>query len=92
MSHTSQCKDFSILNCNNSSLILVHFETSPNRIEFVDLYDSIWLRLITIVVYIIELLASAICVAFVVYEQDYGHYRTFINQLLSYLYAVVSTF
>ena len=64
--------------------------TERDQKEFVDPYDRISLKLITILVYIIELLASAITVAFVIYEKDYGHYRTLINQLLSYLYGAVS--
>ena len=57
-----------------------------------DLYDSIWLKLITILVYIVEVVSSMVMVAFVTYEtQGYaGHYRTLINQLLSYLYGAVS--
>ena len=57
-----------------------------------DLYDSIWLKLITILVYIVEVIASTVMVAFVTFEtQGYaGHYRTLINQLLSYLYGGVS--
>ena len=62
-----------------------------DKIEFIDPYNSIWLKLITVLVYIVELLSSAICYAFVIYEQDYGHYRTLINQLIGYLYKVVST-
>ena len=86
MNLSNQSIDY--LQSNISNLISVDFE----KIEFVDPYSGIWLRLITIVVYIIELLASAICLAFVIYEQDYGHFRTLINQLLSHLYAVVSTY
>ena len=58
-----------------------------------DLYDSIWLKLITISVYIVEVIASMVMVAFVTFEtQGYaGHYRTLINQLLSYLYGAVSS-
>ncbi len=57
-----------------------------------DLYDSIWLKLITVLVYIVEVIASMVMVAFVMFEtQGYaGHYRTLINQLLSYLYGGVS--
>ena len=59
----------------------------------IDLYDSIWLKLITILVYIVEVIASMVMVAFVTFEtQGYaGHYRTLINQLLSYLYGAVSS-
>ena len=86
MNLSNQSIDY--LQSNISNLISVDFE----KIEFVDPYSGIWLRLITIVVYIIELLACTICLAFVIYEQGYGHFRTLINQLLSHLYAVVSTY
>ena len=59
--------------------------------EFSDPYDSIWLKILTIVVYIIEVMASIVMLAFVSFEAQgfAGHYRTLINQLLSYLYGVV---
>ena len=71
---------------------LVTFEKDQekDKIEFIDPYNSIWLKLITVLIYIVEVLSSAICYAFVIYEQDYGHYRTLINQLIGYLYKVVS--
>ena len=59
---------------------------------FVDPYNSIWLKLITIGIYVVELVASFIMIAFVIYEKDYGHFRTLINQLLSYLYGTVRKF
>ena len=57
-----------------------------------DPYDSIWLKLTTILVYFVEVMASIVMVAFVAFEtQGYaGHFRTLINQLLSYLYGGVS--
>ena len=57
-----------------------------------DPYNSIWLKLLTILVYFIEVIASIIMLAFVSYETQglAGHYRTLINQLLSYLYGGVS--
>ena len=56
-----------------------------------DPYDSIWLKLLTVFVYIVELITSIIMVAFVSYEAQglAGHYRTLINQLLSCLYGMV---
>ena len=56
-----------------------------------DPYDSIWLKLITILVYGVEVMASIVMVAFVAFETQgfAGHYRTLINQLLSYLYGGV---
>ena len=57
-----------------------------------DPYDSIWLKLITILVYVVEVIASMVMVAFVSFETQglAGHFRTLINQLLSYLYGGVS--
>ena len=57
-----------------------------------DPYNSIWLKLLTILVYFIEVIASIVMLAFVSYETQglAGHYRTLINQLLSYLYGGVS--
>ena len=55
-----------------------------------DPYDSVWLKLATILISAAEFLACMIMVAFVIYEiRVYGHYRTLINQLLSYLYSGV---
>ena len=56
-----------------------------------DPFDSIWLKVIAILSYFICLLASAIMLAFIRYENDHhGNFRTVINQLLSNLYAMVS--
>ena len=59
---------------------------------YLDPYDSIWLKLATILVYCVEVMASIVMVAFVAFETQgfAGHYRTLINQLLSYLYGGVS--
>ena len=59
--------------------------------SLVDPYDSTWLKLITILVYVVEVIASMVMVAFVAFETQglAGHYRTLINQLLSYLYGGV---
>ena len=70
------------------------FEKNPLRIEIdisLDPYGSIWLKLITILVYVVEVIASMVMVAFVAFETQglAGHYRTLINQLLSYLYGGV---
>ena len=77
----------------SSALILASFEEQVEVNEWIDPYDSIWLKLFTILVYIIEILASVVMFAFVQYETSglAGHYRTLINQLLSYLYGMVST-
>ena len=57
-----------------------------------DPFDSIWLKLLTILVYIVEVIASIVMLAFVAYEAKglAGHFRTLINHLLSYLYGGVS--
>ena len=62
--------------------------------SLVDPYDSTWLKLITILVYVVEVIASMVMVAFVAFETQglAGHYRTLINQLLSYLYGGVSRY
>ena len=58
-----------------------------------DPFDSVWLKVMTIIVYAVEIFASLIMLAFVFQETRglFGHYRTLINQLLSYLYGGVST-
>ena len=59
--------------------------------EWIDPFDSTVLKVLTVVVYIVEILASTIMMAFVSYETGgyAGHYRTAINQLLSYGYGGV---
>ena len=90
-------------------------EQEKEEIKFVDPYDWHWLRIITIGVYFVELMASGelsllyligiwknhivctilyhlgIMIAFVVFETRglAGHFRTLINQLLSFLYGAV---
>ena len=61
-------------------------------VDWVDPFDSIFLKLLTGIIYIIEFFSSTILLAFVVYEtKGYaGHYRTVMNQLLSCGYGVVS--
>ena len=60
--------------------------------EWNDPYNSIWLKLATILVFSIEVMLAGIMFAFVYYETTglAGHYRTVINQLLSFLYGGVS--
>ena len=88
------------LNKSIPLFIRLHFEdtNSSDRIDdfqrsYDDPYDSVWLKLLTIAVYIVEILGSMIMLAFISYEsQGYaGHYRTLINQLCSYFYSGVST-
>ena len=73
--------------------LLSFFE--PEKIEvWTDPYNSIPLKLLTIIIYIIELWASTIMLIFVSYETNglFGHYRTVINQLLSFGYGAVRYF
>ena len=57
-----------------------------------DPFDSIGLKIVTVIVYAVEIFASLIMLAFVDHETRgfFGHFRTLINQLLSYLYGGVS--
>ena len=59
--------------------------------EWIDPFDSITIKIMTLFVYLIESSASIVMFFFVAYEtQGYaGHYRTVINQLLSYFYGTV---
>ena len=73
------------------SSILSFFE--PEGIEeWTDSYNLIPLKLLTIIVYLLELWTATVMLIFVVYETKglFGHYRTVINQLLSYGYGAVS--
>ena len=85
----------SIVNSINSSNIMKNdllFSFEPEVIvEWMDPYDSIILKLITVFIFIIEILAL---LTFVMYETSgyAGHYRTVINQLLSSTYAAVRYF
>ena len=81
-------------------LVQVWFEKDTNvtKSEFnndwIDPYDSIWLKLLSVNLYAIEIFASLVMMTFVNYESAgyFGHYRTLINQLLSHLYGGVSIF
>ena len=66
-------------------------DTFSLETDILDPYDSVWLKLATILVYCVEIAASIVMVAFVAFETQgfAGHYRTLINQLLSYLYGGV---
>ena len=79
----------------NSKFIIGEFQNTDDFEEnegvgFVDPYDSIWLKIATIIVYKLEILSSLVIFAFIEFENHYGHYRTLINQLLSIMYGVVS--
>ena len=66
-------------------------ENLEQQLFLQDPFDSVWLKIIAILSYIICLLASAIMLAFISYENGHhGNFRTVINQLLSNLYAGVS--
>ena len=73
------------------SSLISFFE--PEKIEeWTDPYNLIPLKLLTIIVYLLELWAATVMLIFVVYETKglFGHYRTVINQLLSFGYGAVS--
>ena len=75
---------------NLTRLTFASFE--PEVIEkWIDPFDSTMLRLLTVIVYIMEVLASIPMLYFVAYETggSAGHFRTVINQLLSFLYGAV---
>ena len=56
-----------------------------------DPYDSAWLKAIGMLTYFIDIVTSAVMLAFINYENGHhGNFRTVINQLLSNLYAMVS--
>ena len=90
----SSLEDKSIVEIT-SKIIISGFQNVDNFEEnegvgFVDPYDSVLLKVATVIVYTIEILSSLVIFAFIDYEKHYGHYRTLINQLLSILYGVVS--
>ena len=68
------------------------FVETEEIVEWVDPFDSIFLKFLTVIVYIIEILSSTILLTLVAYEtKGYaGHYRTVMNQLLSCGYGAVS--
>ena len=79
----------------NSKIMIGGFQNvddfeEKEGVGFVDPYDSVWLKIATIIVYKLEILSSLVIFAFIEFEKHYGHYRTLINQLLSILYGVVS--
>ena len=74
-------------------LVLCLFEIEVFEEQWVDPYDSVLLKVGTICIQAVDVIAVMIMLAFVAFETKglAGHYRTLINQLLSYLYGVVST-
>ena len=66
-------------------------ENSAQQLLLQDPFDSIGLKVIAILSYLIGLVNSTIMLAFINYEREHhGNFRTVINQLLSNLYAMVS--
>ena len=85
----SNVNSINFYNISKSSLFV---SFAPEEIvKWVDPFDSIFLKLFTVIIYIIEILASTILLTFVMYEtRGYaGHYRTVINQILSCGYGAV---
>ena len=76
-------------NIVNTACIDVGFnQTIDQTLE--DPYDSVWLQLIAVFVYLLIILSSCLMMAFTYYEQLYhGQYRTVINQLITSLYNLV---
>ena len=74
----------------NSSL--VSFFDSEEIEVWTDPYNTIPLKLLTIIIYLIEIWSSTVMLMFVNCETNglFGHYRTVINQLLSFGYGAVS--
>ena len=73
------------------SLILCLFDIEGFEEKWVDPYDSVWLKIATICIYAVDVLSSMVTLTFVSFEIQglFGHYRTLINQLLSFLYGGV---
>jgi hypothetical protein len=71
--------------------ITYQFGKDSNLEKWADPYDSDSLKFVTVLIYIVNVMASIIMLAFVVYETRglAGHYRTLINQLLSCQYGAV---
>ena len=71
--------------------ISMNLEQIEQQLLFQDPYDSVWLKIMTILFYFIGILASVIMLAFIKYETEHhGNFRSVINQLLSNLYVMVS--
>ena len=90
--------DYELLSWQLEDFFWFEKHTNLTKSEFnndwIDPYDSIWLKLLTVMLYAIEIFESLIMITFVNYETAgyFGHYRTLINQLLSHLYGGVSIF
>ena len=92
--------DNELLYCKFEELQQFWFEKDTNLTnsefnnDWIDPYDSIWLKMLSVILYAFEIFASLVMMTFVNYESAgyFGHYRTLINQLLSHLYGGVSIF
>ena len=72
--------------------ISVNLEQIEQQFLLQDPYDSVWLKIMAILFYFIGLFSSATMLAFINYESGHhGNFRSVINQLLSNLYAMVSS-
>ena len=80
--------------CELKFLVVSEFENSGQEELWIDPYNSIWMKILTVAIYVIEVVAAFVMFAFVAYETGglAGNYRTVINQLLSYLYGAVCLF
>ena len=66
-------------------------ENSAQQLLLQDPFDSVGLKVIAILSYLIGLVNSTIMLAFINFENEHhGNFRTVINQLLSNLYFMVS--
>ena len=73
--------------------ISMNLEQIEQQFLLQDPYDSFWLKIIAILFYFIGILASVTMLAFINYEKEHhGNFRSVINQLLSNLYAMVSSY
>ena len=74
----------------NHDISMIH-KNLEQELLLQDPYDSVWLKVIGVLSYLIDLFTSAIMLKFINYEiEQHGNFRTVINQLLSNLYAMVS--
>jgi hypothetical protein len=79
-----------IRNSTNGLKIVDFVKEADSESQFANRYDSIPLKILTSFIYLIEVIAAMIMFSFVYYERSgaAGSYRTVINQLLAYIYAI----
>ena len=58
--------------------------------SFVEPFQELWKKILGTLFYILQMLVGLILLAFIQYENEYGHFRTALNQLTSWKYLVVS--